>query len=157
LRDIIVNYRDVNGQGNGINIVNAVPITDNEGKVLTGTGNYFDFTITGSTSNIPLQYIVVLEKEKVSTLDDNMVKVYLTSLVGIEEIATNQINKYSNLEEIKIQDDIYKLLYRKKIGSNLRNFSDSYRLRLWVSDDAVNFYNKIFSVKVNVYVEGVSE
>ena len=68
---------------NGINLSNALPMSDDQGKALSGSNNVFDFTVTATingSGNTTINYDVTATKESDSTLDDSAVKVYLTSI-----------------------------------------------------------------------------
>jgi len=62
---------------NGINIENAVPMTVEQGKALTGTGNVFDFTVEATITGITnIDYEVVAVKDETSTINDSDVRLY---------------------------------------------------------------------------------
>ena len=42
-------YTEVTGVGKGIKIEDSLPISDDQGKLLTGSGNVFEFKITSDT------------------------------------------------------------------------------------------------------------
>lgn len=152
---IILNYSDVNGKGPGIYIENAMAIPDSVGKKLTGTGKYFDFTVSGSTSNIPLRYYILLDRQDGSTLDDNNIKVYLTRVKGtIEEEINEEAYKMSDLIIEYFNNRRNRIIYYKDIDKKDDEFVDNYRLRIWISNDAKNYYNKKYSLKVHVYGKG---
>lgn len=152
---IILNYSDVNGKGPGIYIENAMPISDEVGKNLTGTGKYFDFTVSGSTSNIPLRYYILLDIDDDSTLGDKNVKVYLTKVKGtIEEEILDKTYKVNELKDMKFKGEENKIIYFKDLNKKDGEFVDNYRLRIWISNDAKDYYNKEYSLKVHVYGEG---
>lgn len=152
---IVLNYSDVGGNGPGIYIKNALPISDDVGKSLMGTGNYFDFTVSGSTGNIPLKYFVLIEENENSTLDDDQVKIYLTKLNGtIEEQILLRPFKISELNEIDDDDDDQEIIYIVDIDEKQDKFVDNYRLRIWVSDDAKDYFDKMYSLKINILGKG---
>lgn len=152
---VILNYSDVNGRGPGIYIENALSMTDEVGMNLTGTGNYFDFTVSGITSNIPLRYYVLLNISEESTLENPNVKVYLTKMKGtIEEKVLDKTYRVSELEDFEFEGKNNKILYFKDYDTKDDEFVDNYKLRMWISDDAVDYFNKKYSLKVNIYGEG---
>ncbi|MCI5967099.1 MAG: hypothetical protein MRZ42_01785, partial [Tenericutes bacterium] len=52
-------YTEVTGVGKGIKIEDALPMTDEQGKLQTGNGNVFEFKITSDTlSNTSIPYEV---------------------------------------------------------------------------------------------------
>ena len=152
---IILNYSDVNGKGPGIYIENAMSISDEIGKKQTGSGKYFDFTVSGSTSNIPLRYYILLDINDESTLGDKNVKVYLTKVKGtIEEEILDKTYKVNDLKYIEFKGKENKIIYFKDLTNKDDEFIDNYRLRIWISDDAEDYFNKKYSLTVNVYGEG---
>ena len=152
---IILNYSDVNGKGPGIYIKNAMSIPDEIGKKLTGKGKYFDFTVSGCSSNIPLRYYILLDIKDDSTLGDKNVKVYLTKVKGtIEEEILDKTYKVNELGDMKFKGEENKIIYFKDLNKQDDEFIDNYRLRIWISDDARNYFNKMYSLTVNVYGEG---
>ena len=152
---IILNYSDVNGKGPGIYVENAMAISDAVGKKITGKGKYFDFTVSGSTSNIPLRYYILLDIKDNSTLGDKNVKVYLTKMKGtIEEEILDKTYKVNELKDMKFKGEENKIIYFKDLDKKDDEFVDNYRLRIWISDDAENYFNKKYSLTVNVYGEG---
>ena len=84
---IAFSYSDANGGGNGIYIVNALPTPDSVGKALSNTNEYFDFSVTATTTSTDIAYEIVVNKEDTSTLTDDNVKIYLTERQGSTETA----------------------------------------------------------------------
>ena len=67
---ITMNYTD---DSNGIKLTNAMPMSDENGKALTGENNVFDFTVTATingSGTTTINYDVTATKESDSTLDD---------------------------------------------------------------------------------------
>ena len=63
---------------NGITITNAMPLTDAAGKKLSGTDQYFDFSVISTiTGHANITYEISALKLAKSTLDDKNVKLYL--------------------------------------------------------------------------------
>lgn len=154
--NIVFTYSDVGKAGNGIAIKNAVPITDELGKVMMGSNQYFDFSITATTNKASLQYKVLVAKDDISTLDNKKVRIYLTQMLGSYE---NELvlTDFSNLKVETIKDKKYYVLYEKKLDKELEKYSDAFRLRMWVKEDAIDYNDQIFALKVDVYayqVEG---
>ena len=126
-------YTEVDKVGAGIKLENAVPITDTAGKMLTGSGNVFNFKITSTNKmNGSIPYEVTARMKEGSTLDKDVVKVYLTKGEPEEEIL---LDKYSNLtqtdrvtEEIAIE----KTIYNGRVPSGSLNYEENFKLRIWV-------------------------
>lgn len=148
---------------NGISISNAMPISDEEGKILVGDNNVFDFvvssSIVGSTS---VNYEIVAEKVTVDgvELDNNDVKIYLEKLVNGEYVSTpiTEIPKgfISNgvASELGSSADEMTLYYGSfdNLDDFKKDFTDNYRLRMWVSEDAViDEVSRTFQIRINVY------
>lgn len=148
--NIVFTYSDVGKAGNGIAIKNAVPITDELGKVMMGSNQYFDFSITATTNKASLQYKVLVAKDDISTLDNKKVRIYLTQMLGSYE---NELvlTDFSNLKVETIKDKKYYVLYEKKLDKELEKYSDAFRLRMWVKEDAIDYNDQIFALKVDVY------
>lgn len=154
--EIIFSYSDVGQAGNGIYIKNATPLSDEVGKVMIGSGQYFDFSTTSSTKNSKINYKILVNKDSTSTLSDNNVKIYLTQLFGgIEKDLV--LDNFSNLKQETINNKKYYVLYDKVLEKALENYSDMYRLRLWVDENAVNYDDQYFSIKIDVYAYQIKE
>lgn len=162
---IVFSYSDATGGGNGIYIEDAVPISDDVGKVLLGTGEYFDFTVTASTTTTDLVYEVAVLKNEASTLSEEYVKIYLTTISGTTEsptelTGTDDIPTYSELKDTTNSLLAGKTIYYGTVKSGEVAYGQNFRLRMWVSiPDEVNFdYSQVndkdFSVKVNVAATG---
>lgn len=154
--NIVFTYSDVDKSGSGISIMNAVPISDAKGKIQTGTGNYFDFFVTATSKKHDLIYKILVNKNQESTLSNSDVRIYLTSLLGNYEkelVLTN----FDNLETQKINNTEYYVLYQKKLEKGISNYSDRYRLRMWVKETAEDFNDKNFMLKVDVVAEQVGD
>ena len=66
---ITMNYNEAT---NGITLTNSFPISDNEGKQLTGEGNVFGFTVTVTTgNNKQATCTVVVDYPEVASIDLN--------------------------------------------------------------------------------------
>lgn len=123
---------------NGINLTNALPITDTAGKALSGDNNTFDFsvgaTIAGDTN---INYVISAVKDAASDLPDTGVKVYLTSTSGKTETAVFEPQLVSQLGRTAAGNaagapaDQYIL----KTGNYTATGTDNYRLRMWVDEN----------------------
>ena len=123
---------------NNINLVNAYPIINEEGKKLTP----YSFTIT-NTCDLFASYTVNLE-----ILENNTLPIkYISSMINNESII-----KLSELEDAKTTIDgsvTSKILAKGSLGSG---DSVDYNLRLWMSEDVTpedtDAMNKNFKSKV---------
>ena len=151
-------YTEVNEVGTGIQITDGLPITDSQGKVQTGDGNVFHFKITSETTgNAIIPYEVTARKKDGSTLDDDVVKLYLTEVNGGKEQELS-LSKFSDLKQtdVEVPDNIVeKTIYKGKVSSSMNYYEKAFRLRMWIDNDtdfSNNKYNdKTFTVTVNVY------
>lgn len=150
-------------ESNGISIVNAMPLNDEEGKRLVGDNYVFDFvvssTIAGSTT---VNYEIVAEKVAVDgvELDNNQVRIYLEKLVNGQYVSTpiTEIPKGYSLNGVASEigstanEMTLHLDSFSNIEGNKQDFSDNYRLRMWVADDTViDEVSRTFKIKINVY------
>lgn len=137
---------------NGIKIDNALPTSDEVGKLLSGENEYFDFTVTtkivGNTSVI---YEVAAVKDSASTLNDNDIKLYLekqTSGSYEEVLAPTNYNALSEASDVGSPIGSMVLTRVTTTSSS----TDNYRLRMWMADTAtIDGTAKSYTVKVNVY------
>ena len=140
---------------NGINLINALPMTDEQGKALAGENNVFEFTvgatITGTTT---INYAVTATKEADSTLDDTAVKVYLTDITSggdTEVLAPTKVSaltKTGSSEASGAPNGQYKLT----TGTFTSTTTRKYRLRMWVAEDNSSLSTSgTYKLRVNVY------
>lgn len=153
---IIFTYSDVNEGGSGINLVNATPISDTQGKLLTGKGNYFDFSVTATSKKTNILYRILLKKDNKSTLSNDDIRIYLTAVSGSYEKELI-LTSFSNLEKVTISGSEYYVLYQKQLDKGINNYSDFYRLRMWIGENAIDYDNKAFMLKVDVAAEQVGD
>ena len=140
---------------NAISLTNALPMTDEVGKALADTSQYFDFTvganITGTTT---INYAITAAKEEESTLPDTAVKVYLTDM---DATADSEILPPSKVSELTATTG------SEPSGTPTGQFilhtdtfsatsSHDYRLRMWVANDyTVTGDSQSYKLRVNVY------
>ena len=153
---IIFTYSDVDKSGNGIYLKDAVAISDTIGKIMLGTEEYFDFSVTATSKNSKLHYKLLADKGNDSTLPNENVRIYLTSLSGNLEKQV-VLDTFSNLKTERINGKEYYVLYEKDLDKGISNYSDFYRLRMWVKEDAQDYDLKKFSLKVDVQAVQVGE
>lgn len=159
---IVFSYSDANGGTNGISIENVVPISDDLGKLLAGDGEYFDFTVSASTTTTNLAYEITVKKDDNSTLPDEWVKIYLTTFEGNDEIATTITSPVDGIvtynELLTTTNNLLtgKTVYYGSVQAGEVSYGRKFRLRMWVKDpNEANFdytilNDKYFSLKVNV-------
>lgn len=159
---VVFSYSDANGGFNGINIENALPIPDDMGKVLSGDGEYFDFSVSASTTSVDLGYEIAVKSSEDSTLDPKYVKIYLTTFEGSEEqelpltTLDTGIVTYDSLRDTNNPLLSGKTMYYGTVQAGEVAYGKRFRLRMWVAEpkDESFDYSLIndqkFSVKVNV-------
>lgn len=143
---------------NGINIQNALPISDEQGKILNSTSQYFDFSVNALATIAPLSYQVVVIKQENSTFMDENIKLYLTLKNGANETPSplvlngSKVKTYNKLQNSTNNDG--KIIYNGVVPKSESEYKQSFRLRMWISEDTnvldESFSNKTFSVKVKV-------
>lgn len=135
-------YDETSKMGNGISIEDALPMSDADGKLLTGTGNVFDFKVTSETaSRIAIPYEITAR----SVGDDigDVVKVYLTEVENNSETQLT-LSKYSELTQSTntlANGHTEKTIYEGIVPNNQANFEKNYRLRIWLDDSMT--YNPV--------------
>ena len=139
---------------NGINLTNALPMTDAVGKALNEENQYFDFTVSANiTGTTTINYAITASKEEESTLPDTAVKVYLTDMDGTADTQILAPTKVSALQKTTSDvsgapNDQYKLTS----GTFNTTTTKKYRLRMWVADDyQVTGASATYKLRVNVY------
>lgn len=148
---------------NGISINNAMPISNEEGKRLIGNNNVFDFVVSSSiVGSTTVNYEIVAEKVVVDgvQLSDEDVKIYLEKLVNGKYISTEITKEPQNFVQNGIISELGSKEYEmtlhydsfQNLDGSKKDFSDNYRLRMWVSDDAkIDDVSRTFQIKINVY------
>ena len=123
---------------NGINLTDALPITDEAGKALKGDGKTFDFTVGATIAgDTNINYVISAVKDAASDLPDLGVKVYLTATTGETETAVFEPKLVSQLDKTVAGNaagapaDQYIL----KTGNYTATGTDNYRLRMWVDSN----------------------
>jgi len=149
----------------GVMITDFTPVSDVVGKDMSLDYSYFDFKVV---ANVPLdeeyEYEITLKKSENSTIDDSMVKVYLTEIkddvvLMMDSCINNDgtvktYKELSNSTLIGSQED--KTLYS---GIATGNYARNFRLKIWLSEDADlseflnedgTYLNQIFSLEIQV-------
>ena len=166
----------------GLTLNDAVPLTDDQGK---GQNHYFEFDVTSKTSStISIPYDITIRRSGTGTNMDSVVKVYLTKLIeenneiiespielinGKTVVTVSELAQYINSSlNIDTTKNERKLL-TEEVPTNSNDYLETYRLRMWIDNDAQfivqqegqpDFYpyeGKTYTLKVNVYSEGVSQ
>lgn len=148
---------------NGINLTDALPMSDSQGMALTGENNVFDFTVTASvTGDATINYAIIAAPEASNSsntfVTDSTVKVYLTDT---DDTATGNTSTPVLLNTLPASStvadttgapstsDDYVLANGTYSGASN---SDSYRLRMWISENATApTTNETYKLRVRVY------
>ena len=139
---------------NGINLTNALPMSDGVGTGLKDENQYFDFTVSATISGTTtINYAITATKESESTIPDTGVKVYLTDMDGDADTQILAPTKVSELDvtssDVSGAPDDQFLLTSDTFSASS---SHDYRLRMWVADDyAAPASSQTFKLRVNVY------
>ena len=115
--------------------ISGTPMSDTDGKAQT---TYYDFTVEG-TSNVVMDlkyYIYLSPKASGNSVDSKYVKVYLTKVENNSETVVVDVATIDSLE---------RFYGGKVVGNQTFNFTtntkttktSTYRLRAWLSQDAV--------------------
>lgn len=138
----------------GISINNAMPVTEDVGKVLSGDGEFFDFTVSSAIrGKANIGYEVVAVKDESSTIPDEYIRLYLekgSTLGNYSEVSMEP----SSFVPITVSDKLgapegSMVLDRGTFNSSKTNY---YRLRMWIdSSYVVSSTPGVYTVKVNVY------
>ena len=123
---------------NAINLVNAYPLLDEEGRQTTP----YSFTVE-NTCDLFASYTITLEVTKESTLNSS----YVASMLN-----TNAIQTLDELEITAVSDSsLYKEAYILGTGSLGTGDSEDYALRIWLDEDVTvedDAMNKTFQAKI---------
>ena len=139
---------------NGINLTDAIPMTDEVGKSLNDENQYFDFTVSATMGgNVIINYIITAVKDDGSTLPDSAVKVYLTNINSGNETQVLAPTKLSDLQVTSLNKegapDGQFVLYN---GNFNKTEARNYRLRMWVASDYVlPNISQTYNLRINVY------
>lgn len=145
-----ISFSYVENKTNNIKIEDALPISDEKGKKLSGDTETFDFTVSND-STVNVKYDVFLTPYK-NEIDSKYIKVYLTNQ-NDEDVSptTGEVPTYDMLKKYSDEDNS-KILYSSELTNS--NKSEKLRLRVWISDKYDNKDNptqsNIFAFKVNV-------
>jgi len=149
-------YTEVDGVGNGIKIENAFPISDEKGKALTKTNEYFDFKVTSKTaSTLAIPYEITARKSSDSDDIDEYIRVYLTKGETNEEVLLDNYSELTQTQKVDASKYTEKTIYTGKVPSNTPDYEETFRLRMWLDEktrfDTTDMNDKTFTLTVNVY------
>ncbi len=152
---------------NRIQIKNAFPMSDEEGKDQEGEGQ-FEFEVRAQTQGAPINYEIYLTKEETSTLPDKSIRTYLTKegVVVTPTSKTEEVNSYRDLAFSQLpilEGKEGKTLYQETISDATANYNKTFVFRMWLDENANTtrdgewlYGGMNFSVKINVYASNDS-
>lgn len=158
---------DLSDNSESISISNAMPISDEEGKSLTGNGNVYDFSVhTILAKDTTINYEVSLEKVHLNTpvLDNQNVRVYLQKQEDdtfVDTPITTMPQPFTPLvEDSFLGTKKGDMVIYSGTFSNITDFdrelSKNFRLRIWVSEDTIiDSLSRGFQVKLNVTAKAI--
>lgn len=158
---------DLSDNSESISISNAMPISDEEGKSLTGNGNVYDFSVhTILSKDTTINYEVSLEKVHLNTpvLDNQNIRVYLQKQEDdtfVDTPITTMPQPFTPLVEdsflgTKKGDMVIYSGTFSNITDSDRELSKNFRLRVWVSEDTIiDSISREFQVKLNVTAKAI--
>ena len=143
---------------NGINLTNALPMTDVVGKELADTNQYFDFTVSANiTGDATINYAVTAQEANEpedAAIPNTGVKVYLTDMDSSADTQILAPTKVSALTATTGSEASGAPTgqYILTTGTFNATSSHKYRLRMWVADDyAAPATAQTYKLRVNVY------
>ena len=123
-----------------INLTNALPMSDNDGKLLSKKGAKFEFAITtNSDYSQVINYDINIEPLVVDTgltgLDPSAVKVYLEDKEGNQLVSPVKLSELNNF-------NLYSTKHTHKKGGI--KITSKYVLRAWIDKDVIasDWYNE---------------
>ena len=147
-------YTENSTNGTGINISEAEPISDTQGKELIGDRNVFDFKVEATnTGSEVIPYEVTLRKKDTSTMSEENVKVYLTDETDNSDIVEPTLYSKLTQTNIDVGSNIEKTLYKGKVAGGELTYLKTFRLRMWIDENSNqnDINGKSFTAMVNVY------
>lgn len=148
-------YEENTDVGKGIAITNAFPVSDATGKAYSTENYVFDFKVTAENSgNTAIPYEVTLRKKASSTLDEDIIKVYLTDRTGGTETDIVEPTLFSELTQTTVDVGagvVEKTLTTESVGASTTSYEKAFRLRMWIDEDAD------FSATVYTYRNATSD
>ena len=134
-------YDELKATGNGINITDALPMSDTDGKALVGDNNLFNFKVTSTVSgdtNIP--YTVTVRKKSDSTLSSDQVKLYL--IANGSETGTNYttntdgtVKVFSELDPTNIpvpEGTDERTIFAGTVPAKTQSYAEDFTLKMWL-------------------------
>ncbi len=151
---IVFQYNELTNENKGIEITNALPMSDETGKALTEEGNVFNFNIKSTVKgNANIPYEITARKMEGSTLDESAIKIYLEPVSTDHDTQQTEENKtlstgnkvttfaaLSNTEKVTTSDQnkiVEKTLFTGVAPANKEDYTRNFILRMWINGEAL--------------------
>ena len=133
-------YDEKEGNGNGIEITDAMPMSDTDGKAST---DVFNFNVTSTIAgDVSIPYEVTARKAADSTLAEDQVKLYLTA-TGSETgtnyttsdgTANGTVKLYKALTQSATAPagTVEKTIFTGTVPADTPSYSEDFTLRMWI-------------------------
>lgn len=147
---VILTYAD---DENLFVIENGTPTADLVGMSYDSADKYFDFTVKTMVDEADfIEYkIVLIKNEDISTALDDNVKVYLEKEDrGTYTKVSEPLVFESNIMDKSLGESVMSIFKIKKSSSG----NDNYRLRMWISDEAIVSTEQIQNYGVKIAIVG---
>ena len=145
--NLVLNYT---GKSTTFSINELKPTTDSVAMKELVDGKFFDFSIDVGLDNAPsIEYeIAVIKDKKLSNVPDDDIKIYLEQEKSGTYTKVFGPSKYEAIKKETELGSIENSMVLAKV-KRIRNTTDNYRLRVWVSDKSV-IQNGKYSLEVIV-------
>ena len=156
----------LDNQSSSVSMTNVMPMSDEDGKKLTGNGNVYDFVVrTNLSANTTINYEISAKKiSSDQMLDDNNIRFYLQAFGtdGYEDTAITKtpqsfipLNENSFLGSEKGSMILYSGTFTNTSSEN-QEMKKSFRLRMWVSQDTIiDSISRDFTIQLNVTAKAI--
>lgn len=156
----------LDNQSGSVSMTNVMPMSDENGKNLTGDGNVYDFVVyTNLSANTTINYEISAEKiVSDQMLDDNNVRFYLQTvgMNGYEDTAITKtpqpfisLTENSFLGSKKGSMVLYSGTFTNSTSEN-KKMKQAFRLRMWVSQDTIiDSISRDFTIQLNVTAKAI--
>lgn len=153
----------------GIALTDALPISDAAGKALSGSGQYFDFSVsTAASTALAIDYeinvtpVAVNTSDSVGALTDEQVKVYLEKKNAsdtYEQSVAPTLASTLTASTVRVGSKVLKTVTVNHTGTG--TLVDEYRLRIWIDenvnvDDLSGTEGKHYEYRLKVNVDGTA-
>lgn len=159
----------LDNQGEAISMKNAMPISDEEGKQLSGDGNVYDFSIqTVLAPHTTINYEISAEKLNSESeellLSNQSVRLYLQKLESDEYVDTTITKVPQPFTPLDSESFLGSkmgsmVLYSGTLSNTTdqsRELREEFRLRFWVDKNTIiDSVSREFNIKLNVVAKAI--